>query len=68
MLARVLLWTLASIPTGLVDAQPAIFAGRRVCIALVDVQFAGLSGEEWCAGTHILVVNEGALAAVSTWV
>lgn len=68
MLARVLLWTLASIATDLVDAQPAVLARRWVGVALVDVLLAGLSREEWCAGTCVLVVNDGALATVSTGV
>lgn len=68
MLARVLLWALASVPANLIDAHTAVLAGRRACIALIDVLFAGLSREEWRAGTDVVGLNGRALAAVSTWV
>lgn len=68
MLARVLLWALAPVPANLVDAYPAVLAGRWACIALVDVLFAGLSGEERRAGADEVGLDDRALAAVSTWV
>lgn len=66
--ARELLRTLASIAADLVDARPAVPAGRRSGVALVDVLFAGLPGEERRAGADVLEVDGGALAAVGTGV
>lgn len=65
--ARVILRTMASIPADFIDAQAAVLAGRRACVALVDVLLAVGSREERCAGTDVLGVNDGALAPVGTW-
>lgn len=66
VLARVLLRALATVAADVVDAHAAVLAGRRARIALVDVLFAGLSGEEGRAGTDVVGLNGGALAAVGT--
>lgn len=41
--AHVLWRALASVATNVIDTHPAILAGRRACIALVDILFADLS-------------------------
>lgn len=64
VLPRVLLRALAPVAADLVDARPAVLAGRLVHGALVDVLFAGLSGEEGRAGADVVGLDGGALAAV----
>lgn len=61
------LWrALASVAANVIDAHPAVLAGRRARITLVDVLFAVLSYEEGCAGTDVVGLNGGALATIAT--
>lgn len=64
VLARVLLRALAPVAADLIDARPAVLAGRRAGSALVHVLFANLSGEVARAGTDVVGVYGGALAVV----
>lgn len=66
VLPRVLRWALAAVAADLVDAHTAVFAERRVCVALVNVLFAGLSREEGRAGAEEEGLNGGATPAVGT--
>lgn len=66
VLARVLLRALASVAAYIIDAHPAVLAGRRVRVTLVDILFAGLSREEGRAGTDVNGLDGGALAAIGT--
>jgi len=66
VLPRVFLRTLAIVASELIDAQPAIPAGYRACVTLVDVLFAGLSGEEGRAAADVVGLDGVAFAAVGT--
>ena len=66
VLAHVLRRALASVAANVVDAEPTVPAGRRTGITLVDVLFAGLAGEEGCAGADVVGLNGGAQTAVGT--
>lgn len=68
MFSSVLQGTLASVPANLIDAHAAVLARQGICIALVDVLFAVFPREERCAGTDVVGLKGGALAAVGTWV
>lgn len=43
VLAHVLCRAFTSVATNVIDAHPAVLAGRGACIALVDILFADLS-------------------------
>lgn len=66
VLAYVLRRALASVASDRVDAGAAVLAGRRPRVALVDVLFAGLSGEEGCAGTDVVRLDGGAQTVIGT--
>lgn len=68
MLAYVVRWALTSVVADLVDAHPAVLAGRWLYVALVDILCAGHSSEEGRAGTDVLEFNDGALSTVGTWI
>lgn len=66
VLARVLRRALASVAADVVDAQPAVPAGRRAGITLIDVLFAGLAGKEGRAGADVVGLDGGAQTTVGT--
>lgn len=68
VLAYVVRWALTSVVADLVDAHPAVLAGRWLYVALVDILCAGHSSEEGRAGADVLEFNDGALSTVGTWI
>lgn len=66
VLARVLRRALASVAADVVDAQPAVPAGRWAGVTLVDVLFAGLAGKEGHAGADVVGLDGGAQTTVGT--